>query len=119
MPGPYFDAQLRYASTFGKNKWAFKFTGEYTQVKDWPATDSINHYGAITAVDVNLNAALQQQAMATYCPTCPVTVAQHNMAAALTGWLAFNYRPVTSTHQKPSGLFAHCCTGICRNFFSR
>ena len=74
VPGPYFDAQFRYASTFGKkNKFAFKITGEYTQLKDWPATnDSINHYGAITA-NVNVTAGVQQQYSAAYCPTCPVT----------------------------------------------
>lgn len=91
IPGPYFDAQMRFASTFGKHdRWAFKFTGEYTQTTDWPATnDSLNHYGNISA-DVNVAASIQQTANAPYCPTCPVTTAQHNTYASLTGWLAFN-----------------------------
>jgi outer membrane receptor protein involved in Fe transport len=91
IPGPYFDVQMRYATTFGKdNRWAFKFTGEYTQMTDWPATnDSLNRYGNISA-DVNVASAIQQEANAPYCPTCPVTTAQHNTYAALTGWLAFN-----------------------------
>lgn len=91
VPGPYFDAQFRYASTLDKkNKLAFKITGEYTQLKDWPATnDSINHYGAISA-NANIDSALQSQAREPYCPTCPVTTAQHNNANALLGWLQFN-----------------------------
>ena len=91
IPGPYFDAQIRYASTFGKHdRWAFKFSGEYTQMTDWPATnDSLNRYGNISA-DVNVAAAIQQTANSPYCPTCPVTTEQHNTYAALTGWLAFN-----------------------------
>jgi iron complex outermembrane recepter protein len=91
IPGPYFDAQMRYATSFGKkDRWAFKFTGEYTQMQDWPASnDSINRFGNISA-DVNVAAAIQQTASAPYCPTCPVTTEQHNTYAALTGWLAFN-----------------------------
>ncbi|HWB64722.1 MAG TPA: carboxypeptidase-like regulatory domain-containing protein, partial [Chitinophagales bacterium] len=91
VPGPFFDAQIRAANTFGKdNRFAIKFSGEYTEMKDWPATDdSLNRYGNITA-DVNLNAILQQNAQAPYCPTCPITTEDHNNFAALTGWLAFN-----------------------------
>lgn len=91
IPGPYFDAQMRYATSFGKkDRWAFKFTGEYTQTTDWPATnDSLNRFGNISA-DVNVASAIQQEANAPYCPTCPVTTAQHNTYASLTGWLAFN-----------------------------
>ena len=91
VPGPYFDAQLRYATTFGKNnRFAFKFTGEYTQMQDWQAKDdSFNRYGNISA-DVNVGSVIQQQANAPYCPTCPITTEQHNTYASLAGWLAFN-----------------------------
>ena len=91
IPGPYFDVQMRYAQAFGKKqRFAFKFTGEYTQMTDWPAkNDSLNRYGNISA-DVNVAASIQQTANAPYCPTCPVTTAQHNTFASLTGWLAFN-----------------------------
>ncbi|MDB5283354.1 MAG: TonB-dependent receptor [Bacteroidota bacterium] len=91
VPGPYMDLQLRYANTFGKkNKLAFKFTGEFSQLSDWPATDdSLNRYGNISA-NVNLNSALQQNAVKPYCPTCPVTTEDHNKYVALTSWLAFN-----------------------------
>jgi len=91
IPGPYFDVQMRYAQTFGKRKrWAFKLTGEYTQMTDWPATnDSLNRYGNISA-DVNVASTLQQDATAPYCPTCPITTAQHNTYASLTAWLSFN-----------------------------
>ena len=91
IPGPYLDAQMRYAQVYGKKqRFAFKFTGEYTRMTDWPATnDSLNRYGNIAA-DVNVGASIQQTANAPYCPTCPVTTAQHNTYASLTGWLAFN-----------------------------
>jgi len=91
IPGPYYDVQMRYAQVYGKRKrFAFKFTGEYTKMTDWPAkNDSLNRYGNISA-DVNVGASITQTANAPYCPTCPVTTAQHNTYAALTGWLAFN-----------------------------
>ncbi len=37
---PYYDAMLRYAQSF--NKFAFRVSGEYTQAKDWTATNYSN-----------------------------------------------------------------------------
>ena len=104
VPGPYLDLQVRYADTYGKkNKLAFKFTGEFTQAKDWPATDdSLNRYGAISA-NVNLTSALQQNAVKPYCPTCPVTTEDHNKYTALAAWLAFNPAATAFDPSAPKG----------------
>lgn len=91
VPGPYYDAQLRYANTFGKqDRFAFKFTGEYMGMQDWPAEDEkLNRYGNIET-DVNLNAILREKQYEPYCPTCPVTPEKHDDYVALNGWLDFN-----------------------------
>ena len=91
VPGPYMDAQIRYAQVFGKEKrLAVKFTGEYMQMNDWEANDdSLNKYGAISA-DVNLNSILRKKALDPYCPTCPVTPEDHDKFVKLTSWLDFN-----------------------------
>lgn len=38
-PVPLVDFSLRYANTFGDNKWAYKVTLGYLQATDWKATD--------------------------------------------------------------------------------
>ncbi|MBL7777902.1 MAG: TonB-dependent receptor [Chitinophagales bacterium] len=89
IPGPYFDAQIRYANTFGKNnKWAFKFSGEYMQVKDWEADDdSFNHYGAIEA-DVDLSSILRAKQYDELGPD--FTQEDKDKMIKLNGWLDFN-----------------------------
>ncbi|MCS6935121.1 MAG: TonB-dependent receptor [Chitinophagales bacterium] len=89
IPGPYFDAQLRYANTFGKNnKWAFKFSGEYLQMRDWEADDdSFNRYGAISA-DVNLSAILRARQYKEVGPD--FTQEDKDNIIKLNGWLDFN-----------------------------
>ncbi len=91
VPGPYLNAQLRYAQAFGKKeKFAIKFTGEYMQMSDWVADDdSLNLYGAIEA-DVNLNASIRKKRLEPYCPTCPVTQEDHDRYEKLNNWLDFN-----------------------------
>lgn len=107
VPGPFTDMQLRYANTYGKKeRFAIKITGEYTQVKDWPATDdSLNRYGAIST-NVNLNSALQQKALEPFCPTCPVTNEDHNKYAGLVSWLQFNPKANNFDLSQPNG-FLH------------
>lgn len=89
IPGPYFDAQLRYANTFGKkNKWAFKFTGEYMQMRDWEAKDdSFNRYGAISA-DVNLSAILREKQFEAV--SDDFTQEEKDDIVALNNWMDFN-----------------------------
>ncbi len=89
VPGPFLDAQLRYAQAYGKNqRFAFKFTGQYTQQKDWVADDpDLNLYGDIEA-DVNLNSALRQKQ---YDPVTPdYTQEDKDKIIKLNGWLDFN-----------------------------
>lgn len=89
VPGPYLDAQLRYAQAYGKNqRFAFKFTGQYTQQKDWVADDpDLNLYGDIEA-DVNLNSALRKKQ---YDPvTADYTQEDKDKIIKLNGWLDFN-----------------------------
>ncbi len=90
-PQPYYDAQMRYASSFGKkNRFALKITGEYTRMKDWPiANDSLHLYGN-NVTNVNLASQLQQEAASPYCPTCPVTSAMHSYYSTLVNWLSTN-----------------------------
>jgi iron complex outermembrane receptor protein len=108
IPGPYFDVQMRYAQVYGKKqRFAFKFTSEYTQMQDWPAkNDSLNLYGNISA-DVNVGATIQQNANAPYCPTCPITTAQHNTYASLAGWLAFNPEALVFDKSEKQSGFLH------------
>lgn len=58
----YIDGQLRYATTFGKEKrWAVKVTGQYMRIDDWVARDPVaNRYGDIET-DVNLSNIIEQQ----------------------------------------------------------
>jgi TonB-dependent Receptor Plug Domain/CarboxypepD_reg-like domain len=75
-PSPYYDWTLRWAKKIN-DKLAFKINTQYTQAKDWVATDStnkngpgskysdpnyngVNYYGGATSVDINpfLEAAL-------------------------------------------------------------
>ncbi len=95
VPGPYLDAQFRYAQAYGKQqRLAFKLTGEYTQTRDWVADDdSLNKYGSIET-DVNLNSILRKKMGEAYCPTCPVTTEDHNKYTKLNGWIDFN--PIAS-----------------------
>jgi len=89
VPGPFLDAQLRYAQAYGKEKrFAFKFTGQYTQQKDWVANDpKLNLYGNIEA-DVNLNSALREKQ---YEPvSADFTQEEKDDVIALNSWLDFN-----------------------------
>jgi len=91
IPGSYFDAQLRYANTFGKeNRFAIKIAAEFTQMNEWQvANDSANFYGN-TKSDANINAYVLNEASAPFCPTCPVTTTQHNYYVTVANWLASN-----------------------------
>ncbi len=89
--GSYFDAQVRYANTFGKqNRLAIKITAQFTQLTEWPtANDSLTNYGS-TKSETNLNAYVQNEAAATYCPTCPITTDRHNYYVAANNFLTAN-----------------------------
>ncbi len=89
QPGPYFDGQLRYANTFGKgDKFAFKFTGEYMQMKDWEADDdSLNRYGAIEA-DVNVSSILRAKQYQAVGPD--FSQEDKDKFVKLNSWLDFN-----------------------------
>ncbi len=89
VPGPFFDAQVRYAQAYGKKqKFAIKFTGEYLQTKDWPAQDdSLNRYGAIKA-DVNVTAILRKKQFDPV--TTDYTQEDKDKIIKLNGWLDFN-----------------------------
>ncbi len=89
VPGPYFDAQLRYANTFGKNdRFALKFTGEYTQTQDWPAEDdSLNRYGAIET-DVDASSILRAKQYQDVGPD--FTQEDKDNIVKLNNWLDFN-----------------------------
>jgi outer membrane receptor protein involved in Fe transport len=93
MPGPYVDAQIRYAQAFGKQqKFAIKFTGEYMQMQDWIATDdSFNRYGKLT-LDINASSILREKQ---YDPvTADYTQEDKNNIIKLNSWLDFN--PIAS-----------------------
>ncbi len=93
VPGPFLDAQIRYAQAYGKQqKFAFKFTGEYMQMSDWVADDdSFNHYGAIKT-DVNASSALREKQ---YNPvTADFTQEDKDKIVKLNSWLDFN--PIAS-----------------------
>ena len=93
VPGPYLDAQIRYAQAYGKSqKFAFKFTGEYMQTKDWVADDdSFNKYGAIKT-DVNASSKLREKQ---YNPvTADYTQEDKDKIIKLNSWLDFN--PIAS-----------------------
>ncbi len=93
VPGPYFDAQIRYAQAFGKSqKFAIKFTGEYTQMKDWVADDdSFNRYGNLK-IDINASSILREKQ---YDPVGPdFTQEEKNDMIKLNSWLDFN--PIAS-----------------------
>ena len=66
---PYYDWTIRFAKKISE-KWAFKVNVQYTQAKDWVATDStnkngsgtrltdpnyngVNYYGGATSIDIN------------------------------------------------------------------
>lgn len=105
VPGPFMDAQIRYAQAFGKQqKFALKFTGEYMQMKDWVADDdSFNRYGAITA-DVNLNSALREKQ---YEPiSADFTQEDKDKIIALNSWLDFNPAASKFDPSAPDG-FVH------------
>lgn len=89
IPGPYFDAQVRYANTFGKKeKFAFKFSAEYMQMRDWEANDdSFNRYGAIEA-DVNVSAILRELQFKEV--DADFTQEEKDDVVALNNWLDFN-----------------------------
>lgn len=56
-PSPYYDWTIRYAKKINE-KMAFKVNGQYTQAKDWVATDSTNKNGTGTRfTDPNYNGA--------------------------------------------------------------
>ena len=89
VPGPFFDAQFRYAQAFGKKqKFALKLTGEYTQTKDWVADDdSFNRYGNIKT-EVNASSGLREKQ---YAPvTADFTQEEKDDIIALNSWLDFN-----------------------------
>ncbi len=89
VPGPYLDAQMRYAQAFGKQqRFAFKFTGQYVQQSDWVADDpELNRYGNIET-DVNLNSAIRKKQ---YDPVGPdFTQEEKDDIVALNSWLDFN-----------------------------
>lgn len=89
VPGPYLDAQIRYAQAFGKKqKFALKFTGEYMQMNDWVAEDdSFNHYGNIK-VDINASSILREKQ---YDPIGPdFTQEDKDDMIKLNSWLDFN-----------------------------
>ena len=92
-PGPFLDAQVRYAQAYGKSqKFAFKFTGEYMQMKDWTADDdSFNRYGNIKT-DVNASSKLREKQ---YNPvTADYTQEDKDKIIKLNSWLDFN--PIAS-----------------------
>ncbi|HLP18962.1 MAG TPA: TonB-dependent receptor [Chitinophagales bacterium] len=93
VPGPYVDAQIRYAQAFGKSqKFAIKFTGEYTQTKDWIADDdSLNRYGNLKE-EVDLASGIREKQ---YEPvTADFTQEEKNDLIKLNSWLDFN--PIAS-----------------------
>jgi len=93
VPGPYLDAQVRYAQAYGKKqKFALKFTGEYMQMNDWVAdNDSFNKYGAIKT-DVNASSILREKQ---YDPvTADYTQEDKDKIVKLNSWLDFN--PIAS-----------------------
>ncbi len=89
VPGPFLDAQLRYAQAYGKQqKFAFKFTGQYTQQKDWVADDpDLNLYGDLEE-RVNLNEALRKKVNDPV--TDDFTQEEKDDIVALNSWLDFN-----------------------------
>ncbi len=92
-PGPFMDAQVRYAQAYGKHqKLAFKFTGEYMQMKDWTADDdSFNRYGNIKT-DVNASSKLREKQ---YNPvSADFTQEDKDKIIKLNSWLDFN--PIAS-----------------------
>ncbi|MCW5908153.1 MAG: TonB-dependent receptor [Chitinophagales bacterium] len=89
VPGPYFNGQLRYANTFGKeDRFALKFTGEYLQMSDWVASDDkLNRYGNIET-NVNVSAILREKQ---YDPvTDDYTQEDKDKMIKLNNWLDFN-----------------------------
>lgn len=93
VPGPFVDAQFRYAQAFGKKqKFALKLTGEYMQMKDWHAEDdSFNRYGNIN-IDINASSILREKQ---YDPIGPdFTQEDKNDMIKLNSWLDFN--PIAS-----------------------
>jgi|ERR1043165_8582625 outer membrane receptor protein involved in Fe transport len=89
VPGPFLDAQVRYAQAYGKQqKLAFKFTGEYMQMNDWVADDdSFNHYGNIKT-DVNASSILREKQ---YDPvSADFTQEDKDKMIKLNSWLDFN-----------------------------
>jgi outer membrane receptor protein involved in Fe transport len=93
IPGPYFDAQVRYAQAYGKSqKFALKFTGEYMQMRDWTADDdSFNRYGNIKT-DVNASSKLREKQ---YNPvSADFTQEDKDKIIKLNSWLDFN--PIAS-----------------------
>ncbi len=89
VPGPFVDAQIRYAQAYGKKqKFAFKFTGEYMQMSDWVADDdSFNHYGAIK-VDVNASSSLREKQYEEV--SADFTQEDKDNIIKLNSWLDFN-----------------------------
>lgn len=93
VPGPFFDAQFRYAQAYGKKqKFALKITGEYTQTKDWVADDdSFNRYGNLKT-DVNASSGLREKQ---YQPiTDDFTQEDKDNIIKVNSWLDFN--PIAS-----------------------
>lgn len=96
VPGPYVDAQFRYAQAFGKNqKFAIKLTGGYTWEYDWLAKDSaLNTYGDLDTLtnptSVNVSKILRQNALKPYGPGTDVTQEDHETFVKLNNWLDFN-----------------------------
>lgn len=93
VPGPFMDAQIRYAQAYGKQqKFAFKFTGEYMQMRDWTADDdSFNRYGNIKT-DVNASSKLREKQ---YNPvSADFTQEDKDKIIKLNSWLDFN--PIAS-----------------------
>lgn len=96
VPGPYVDAQFRYAQAFGKNqRFAIKLTGGYTWEYDWLARDSTyNTYGDLDTVAnptaVNVSKILRQNAEKPYGPGTDLTQEDHETFVKLNNWLDFN-----------------------------
>lgn len=89
VPGPYFNGQLRYANTFGKDdRFALKFTGEYMQMQDWVADDNkLNRYGNIET-NVNVSSILREKQ---YDPVSDdFTQEDKDNLVKLNNWLDFN-----------------------------
>jgi hypothetical protein len=118
-PSPYYDWTIRYAKKIN-DKLAFKINAQYTQAKDWVATDStnkngpgnqytdpnysgVNIYGGATSTDINpfLQGALAENpALA---PIVNPLVANGPNYVARTGYREYGYLDNNATIFKANG----------------